>query len=167
MQWRWVYWTGIIKMQPNRWSSMHGRLLKVHAELELYLIWAPLIILARVKVCYRRRGGATRCPVNWKLAAATETIIHWGIFNISGWEQRRVSGAAALCVFCLILLSFPPISGRRSLLPSVMRILSKKLFNFRKAADGLCEPSSSENPTIHTCLTGVRPRQIADMKTSF
>lgn len=89
------------------------------------------------------------------------------IFNISDFELDRVFGAAVLCAFCLILLSFPPISGRCSLLPSVMRILSKMLFNFRKAADGLCVPNRTEKPTIHTCLTGVRGHHATKWRHLF
>lgn len=49
------------------------------------------------------------------------------------------------CVLpCLVLLFFFSFffSGRCSPLPSVMRILSKMLFNFRKAVDALCATDS-------------------------
>ena len=81
-----------------------------------------------------------------ELTADTETIIHFGCSTIVTKSRAGCCGAAALCAFASFLLSFPSISGRCSLLPSVMGILSKMLFNFRKAADGLCEASSSENP---------------------
>lgn len=81
--------------------------------------------------------------------AATETIIRLDIR-----QQWLKSRAGVFVCFHLVPLSLPSISGRCSLPPSVMGILSKMLFNFRKAADGLCEPSSNEkkNPTVHTCL---------------
>lgn len=56
-------------------------------------------------------------------------------------EAAMLLAAAALCAFRLIPLPFPPISGHCSALPSVTRILNKMLFNFRQAADGLCEPA--------------------------
>lgn len=77
-------------------------------------------------------GGATCCPVNLKLTAATKAIIHLGFSTLVTGSRAGSLVAAVLCAFCLILLSFPPFSGRCSLLPSVMRILSKMLFNFRK-----------------------------------
>lgn len=48
-----------------------------------------------------------------------------------------------------------------------MGILSKMLFNFRKAADALCEASSGGKTTIHTCLAGAHPHQISKGRHLF
>lgn len=64
-------------------------------------------------------------------------------------RERSIICAVFFLFFflCFIPLPFPPISGRRSLLlPSVMGILSKMLFNLQKkgVADGLCKPGGSQ-----------------------
>lgn len=94
-------------------------------------------------------GGATCFLVNFNLTAVTERDTHlffrYSTLVTADRAERVFFGCCNVVCFCLVLpfLSFPLISGRCSLLPSVMGILSKMLFNFRKTADVLCELSSS------------------------
>lgn len=137
------------------------------------LFEAVFIIIAQVTVWFIDMRWSNMLPLlTWimKLTGLTQTSHTCRVFSHSDFKLGRVFGVAGwpCCVlFASSCFPFPPISGRCSLLPSVMRILSKMLFNFRKAADGLCERSGHWKPTIHTCLTSVRGYRVTKWRHLF
>ena len=104
---------------------------------------------------------------------------HWWL-----WAEAELCVCVCLCCFCLILLSFPPISGRCSLLSlslspptplSVMGILSKMLFNFRKGcwrslwAEAALEKEKGKKKSHNSHLFNwcTSPRQINKWRRLF